>query len=86
MMRENIGICRSCGKRIRFIKMQSGKSMPVDDCLVTYKVEAGGKDKIVTQSGTVVSGIIGVGLGMADGVGYISHFATCPKAGKRRNG
>ena len=38
-MKENIGICRFCGKRIRFVKMTSGKTMPVDELLVNYKAD-----------------------------------------------
>lgn len=76
---ENIGKCRSCGQRIIFIRMKSGKSMPVNSQLVNYKIVSGGKDRIVTPTGDVVSCIGGVDASEADGFGYISHFATCPK-------
>lgn len=86
MYRENIGTCRICGKRIRFIRMKSGKSMPVDETFVNYKLAAGGKDRIVTPTGEVVTCIAGVDVGEADGFGYVSHFATCPNASRHRRG
>lgn len=86
MYRENIGQCRSCGKRIRFIRMKSGKSMPVDESFVNYKLSAGGKERIVTPTGDVVACITGVDAREADGFGYVSHFATCPNARQHRRG
>lgn len=80
----NLGKCKSCGKRIRFIRMKSGKAMPVNDLMVNYRLEHKGKDKIVTPEGDVVSCVSGVSADEADGYGYISHFATCPNAQKHR--
>lgn len=82
MYRENIGQCRSCGKRIRFIRMKSGKNMPVDERFVNYKLAADGKERVVTPAGDVVACIIGVDANEADGFGYVSHFATCPDANR----
>ena len=84
MYENNLGKCKSCGQRIRFVRMRSGKSMPVNEQLVNYKLEDKGKDKIVTPKGDVVSCISGVDVSEADGYGYISHFATCPNAQKHR--
>lgn len=84
MGRSNLGQCRSCGKRILFIRMKSGKSMPVDELFVNYKLEYGGKDRIVTPTGEVVACISGVDASEADGYGYVSHFATCPEAKRHR--
>lgn len=84
MYKENIGQCRSCGQRIRFIHMKSGKSMPVDERLVNYKLASGGKERIVTPDGDVVACITGVCAKEADGFGYVSHFATCPNARQHR--
>ena len=82
MYRENIGKCRYCGKRIRFIRLMSGKTMPVDETFLNYKKVEGGKDRIVTPAGEVVTCIAGVETEKADGFGYLSHFATCKS--KRR--
>lgn len=84
MYGDNLGKCRSCGERIRFVRMKSGKSMPVNESLVNYKLEYNGKDKIVTPNGEIVSCISGVEIAEADGYGYVSHFATCPDARKHR--
>lgn len=78
------GQCRSCGKRIMFIKMKSGKNMPVDSVFVNFKRQTGGKDRIVLPSGEVVAGEIVTGREGMDGYGYISHFATCPMASRHR--
>lgn len=84
MYRENVGQCRSCGQRIRFIRMKSGKSMPVDERLVNYKLASGGQDRIVTPAGEVVVCNTGVDANEDDGFGYVSHFATCPNARQHR--
>ena len=84
MYRNNIGKCKSCGQRIIFVRMRSGRSMPVNEQLVNYKLEDKGKDKIVTPEGEVVSCISGVNADEANGYGYVSHFATCPNAQKHR--
>lgn len=83
MRGENIGKCRNCGKRIRFIRLKSGKTMPVDETIVTYKKEQGGKDRIVLTTGEVVVCVSGVSGEEADGYGYISHFASCEARRKR---
>ena len=75
---DNIGQCRSCGARILWIKTKAGKNMPVDPTFVDYRIVPGGKDRIVTPEGDVVSGEICIS-GKSDGYGYISHFATCSK-------
>ncbi|MDE6053237.1 MAG: hypothetical protein K2G55_05645 [Lachnospiraceae bacterium] len=84
MYENNLSKCKNCGHRIIFIRMKSGKSMPVNEQLVNYKLEDKGKDKIVTPEGDVVSCISGVDASEADGYGYVSHFATCPNAQKHR--
>lgn len=84
MSRGNLGQCRSCGQRILFIQMKSGKSMPVNEAFVNYKLEPGGKERIVTPVGDVVACVSGVDASEADGYGYVSHFATCPHAKKHR--
>lgn len=52
--------------------------MPVNPELIDYKAASGGKERIVTPSGVVVAGER-CRAEEADGVGYISHFATCGK-------
>jgi hypothetical protein len=81
---DNIAQCRSCGKRILFIRTKSGKNMPVDTTFVNYKNNPGGKDRIVLPSGDVIACDANVDAKDADGYGYISHFATCPNANKHR--
>lgn len=69
---------RQCGRRILWVRMRSGKNMPVDMALHNYKKDSTGKEKIVTPDGEVVTGRILVGE-CGDGAGYISHFASCKK-------
>ena len=64
------GNCRNCGDRILWIRTAAGKNMPVNPELISYRAVPGGKERIVTQDGSPE---------VADGIGYISHFATCGK-------
>ena len=71
-----------------WIRTAAGKSMPCDAEPALYKAREGAAGKIITGNGTVLSADIG---GLAafepDGVGYVSHFATCPAAEQfRRKG
>lgn len=76
--------CRGCGAPIVFIRTQAGKSMPCDAEPVTYWQEPGGPHKIVTPNGEVRSARLEGDLQQATGIGYVSHFATCPAADKFR--
>lgn len=73
---NQFGNCRSCGDRVLWVKTKAQKNMPVNPELINYKAVPGGKERIVTPEGDVVSGIK-VSADEADGFGYISHFATC---------
>ena len=78
--------CRSCGASIIWIKLTSGKSMPCDAEPVTYWADDKGDDKVVTKSGEVVRARLSGEASEATGIGYISHFATCPNADIHRKG
>lgn len=79
-MRNNssFGTCRNCGKRIVWIRTAAGKNMPCNPELISYKALSDGKERIVTPDGEVVAAEK-VERDGADGIGYISHFATCPR-------
>lgn len=77
-----MAICKGCGAEIFWIKTRYGKSMPVDEKPVPYF--KGDNAKIVTDDGDVVRGNLDGPEEDFIGFGYISHFATCPKAGKFR--
>ena len=86
MSYTNIGKCRSCGADIVWITMASGKKMPCDAGMVSFKyADPGDKEAqiYVTPEGKIARGYIDPAGG---GVGYISHFATCPNANKHRRG
>lgn len=72
--------CRACGAEIMFIKSVAGKTIPVNAEQITYEQKAGGSMKVVTPNGEVISGELAVDPQKATGIGYISHFATCPEA------
>lgn len=57
---------------------------PVNAEPVKFTYQVGGKDRIVTGNGEVLTGVISDD---GDEIGYVSHFATCPNAGdfRRRN-
>ena len=74
-----MSICAYCGDTVLWVTTAKGKKMPVNPGLVDYWAKRGGKSKIVTPRGDVVSGEM-MGEGPATGQGYTSHFATCPMA------
>lgn len=85
MARDNFGSCKSCGQHIIWIRTSAGKSMPCNPEMITYKAQPGGREKIVTPNGEVHSAeIVKSGTPDATGIGYISHFATCPNAARHR--
>lgn len=80
-----IAHCKSCGAEIIWIETEGGKMMPCDATQETYWL-GGGKDRIVTPNGEVLSGRFYGEPGKAAGLGYRSHFATCPNADRHRKG
>ena len=80
------GTCRGCGAPIVWIRTPAGKAMPCDPEIVTYWQSPIGPHRIVTPNGEVLPANLNGDPQQATGLGYISHFATCPKAGSfRRN-
>ena len=76
-------ICRSCGKKIMWIQMKSGKAMPCDPEPISYRTDVPGHGALilVTEDGRVANGNFDPA---SDTVGYRSHFATCPNANAHR--
>jgi len=74
------GKCRGCGAEIIWIKTSAGKSMPCDPEPVPYWQKPKAPGKIVTPNGEILSCEFEGNLSNATGLGYISHFSTCPKA------
>ena len=72
--------CRSCGAKIEWKTLQSGKNHPVDPDLVSVEdCEKG--DKLVLEDGKV---LVVTAEDERDIEGYVSHFSTCPDADKWR--
>lgn len=77
--------CRACGEQIVFVTMRSGAKMPCDAELIHAVADDKAKTSFVLPGGIIKRGTIGRHPdGMADFVGYRSHFETCPKAGEFR--
>ena len=76
--------CRSCGAPIIFITSAKGHRMPLDAEPVTYWQKTGGNKKVVTPNGEVISCELEGDPQKATGIGYVSHFATCPNAKEHR--
>ena len=76
----NRGRCRGCGADIVWIRTLGGKSMPCDAKVVTYWAKDKAEGKVVTPNGEVISCEFSGDLEKATGVGYLSHFSTCPTA------
>ena len=78
--------CKSCGKEIVWIKTIAGKAMPCDAAPQYYRQRPGGKRKIVTPNGEVLSCEILENPEQATGVGYTPHWATCSAPNRFRRG
>ena len=76
--------CKDCGVELTWILMKGGKAMPCNPEPMYYKADPAGSAKIVTPDGRVLSAELCENKDEADGVGYISHFATCPGADRIR--
>jgi len=74
--------CRGCGAKIVWISTCAGKSMPCDPGPVLYWQKEKAPGKVVTPNGEVISCVFEGDEDAATGIGYISHFSTCPKAAK----
>lgn len=85
--------CRSCGAKIIWIRMQSGKAMPCNPLRIGYTEQPEQPDSVkavltlITPDGRTVRGTYEPGNQQGNGrnqYGYISHFSTCPNANKHR--
>lgn len=82
--------CKSCGASITWIKTLNERSMPCDVPAVDYQENYKGNATIVTDDGRVIRANIIENANSSpltpviDGMGYVSHFATCPNANKHR--
>lgn len=73
--------CKACGAPILWIRMKTGRSMPVDAEPVTYWKTPVAAGKAVTPTGEIVLGVVFEGeLQTVTGVGYRPHWASCPQA------
>jgi hypothetical protein len=74
--------CKKCAAAIRFIKMQSGKYMPVDPDKKPYR--EGGSEIFITDDGKMIRGHSPFGPEPVNGYAYTPHWATCPDAAEFR--
>lgn len=79
-----MALCRACGREIVWIKTKAGKSMPCDAEMKMFWEDEAGKDVIVRPDGKTVRCRLDGDPVKHTGMGYVSHFATCPYAGKFR--
>ena len=73
--------CKSCGAEIIFITSTRGKLIPCNAKPVKFDYALGAHDRVVTGNGEVLPALISE---YGKETGYISHFATCPKANAHR--
>ena len=71
--------CKGCGREIIWI----GK-MPCEPERIVYQQDNHGEYRVVTPNGEVLRARMPENPQTATGVGYISHFATCPQADRFR--
>lgn len=72
--------CKGCGASIVFIRSVGDKMIPCNPEQVRYWEKPKARGKIVTPNGEVISCVFEGDPQKATGMGYIPHFATCPKA------
>lgn len=84
MKQPKFGRCKGCGAQIIWIETLAGKMMPCDAYLIQYRVVPGGSLKVINEAGAVISAEVEQSVNKMDGVGYASHFSTCPMASKFR--
>lgn len=78
--------CKGCGAEIVWVKTPGGKKMPCDPGLRPYWERKGASGKVVTPNGEVISCVFDGNPQTATGVGFVSHWSTCPKAAAFRQG
>ena len=76
--------CKGCGAPILWYRTAAGKLMPCDPDPVAYWERRGASGKVLSawtckQRGEVVSCDFDGTPETASGIGYIPHWATCPK-------
>lgn len=76
--------CKSCGREIVWVQMQSGSMMPCDPAIIMYWGSIRGKHTIITPNGETVRCELDGPLNDSTGVGYVPHWATCPNADSHR--
>ncbi len=88
--------CKSCGAEIRFIRMESGKMMPVDniilaaDCVVPEGIPGTPEnvETLIAENGKTYRGVVvKPSAELLDGLlfpCYRPHWATCPNADQHR--
>ena len=73
-------LCKGCGRKIGWIETVNGKAMPVDPKMILYWQNPQGIAAVVAPNGEVVKADLTGPDDAATGLGYTSHFATCPAA------
>ena len=76
--------CKGCGAEIIWIMSPAGKMIPCDPEPVIYWQKPKAKGKVVTKNGMVISCDFEGDMAKSTGIGYVPHWATCPKAGEFR--
>ena len=71
-----MSLCRSCGSKIHWIELKSGKMHPCDLELIASSDAVDG-DRFVTEEGEIV--VVRDSM-KQEFSGYVSHFSTCPDA------
>lgn len=72
--------CKGCGQEIIWIMSPAGKVIPCDPEPVIYWQKPKAKGKVVTKNGMVISCDFEGDMAKSTGIGYVPHWATCPKA------
>jgi len=78
--------CDACGKYIEFVRMKSGRCMPVDGYTVRFVADPDGQETFITPFGETYRGYRVAHDNPVGEVGFIPHWATCANPGRLRKG
>ena len=88
--KEEMSVCKGCGREIDWIRTAAGKSMPIDPEPV-FVIEGDGKDLFFTDEGGTLKGraarsdeVTTREAKLETPLGFVPHWKTCPNAAEFR--
>ena len=77
--------CKFCGEEVTWVTTCTGDRVLCNPNIVMYWANLLGKAKVITQDGETVCADLNGALHKSTGVGYVTHFSTCPYRKNRKH-